>query len=77
MATNKPFDKKLAAAAKDVCSIGIIAPIVLQVELLEAIEARLDLLKPDNVVYNNPIYTKSQAIRVLEDFYNQIQVKRQ
>lgn len=74
MATNKPFDKKISAAAKDVCAIGTLTPVILQCEILEAIESRIKLLKPDNVTYNNPIYSKSQAIYILECFYNQIKL---
>lgn len=68
----KTLDKRMSEGVKDTCLLGTLAPLILQVELCEAIEARLRVLSPENVVYNNPIYSKESAIKVLNNFLTSI-----
>ena len=69
-------DQRLKLAHKTIREKGTMASTFLLIELSEAIHARIAQLKPDNVEYQNPFYSKATAIEVLTDYVEILQDRK-
>lgn len=64
--------QKLKKGVKEVENLGILGTTALLIEISEALKKRLEILKKEETIYNNPIYSKQSAIKVMETFLNEL-----